>query len=230
MNARSGFRSKWMTAVSVLFACLTPAAGGGAPSDSPFAQLLTTWRQVRDFTVTIEATERLGGRTTQNVLHYAFRKPDRARLDVVAGPSRGAVVIWRGGDRVTAYHRSLSFFKVRTRVKSSRVTSPRGNGVLTPNLGDVLECFARHRGDVRERPGPMVDGDATSAIVLNYTGGVACPDDSSKDGDVTQDVLYVSRRTGYVVRRERYERESLVERYALRDLRVDEGLPDDLFR
>ena len=229
MNARSGFRSKWMTAVSVLFTCLTPPAGGAAP-DSPFAQLLTTWRQVRDFTVTIEATEWLGGTTIQNVLHYAFRKPERARLDVVAGPSRGAVLIWRGGDGVTAYQRSLAFVKVRAGANASRVTSPRGNGVLTPNLGDVLECFARHRGDVRERPGPRVDGDATNAIVLNYTGGVTCPDDSSRDGGVTRDVLYVSRRTGYVVRRERYERESLVEEYALRDLRIDEGLPDDLFR
>jgi hypothetical protein len=95
-------------------------------------------------------------------------------------------------------------------------------------------CFPKagpkHRGDVREGAGPTVDGDATNAIVLNYTGGVACPDDSSQDGDVTRDVLYVSRRTGFVVRRERYERESLVEEYALRDLRVDEELPDDLFR
>lgn len=31
-------------------------------------------------------------------------------------------------------------------------------------------------GDVRERPGPTVDVDATNAIVLNYTSGVACPD------------------------------------------------------
>jgi hypothetical protein len=154
----------------------------------------------------------------------------RTVLDVVVGPSRGAVVIWRGGDRVTAYRRGLSFLKIRTAAKSSRVTSRRGNGVLTPNLSDVLECFAKHRGDVREGAGPTVDGDATNAIVLNYTGGVACPDDSSQDGDVTRDVLYVSSCTGFVVRRERYERESLVEEYALRDLRVDEELPDDLFR
>ena len=69
-------------------------------------------------------------------------------------------------------------------------------------------------GGVRERPGPTVDGDATNAIELNYPSGVACPDDSSQDGAVMWDVLYVSRRTGYVVQRVRYERESLVERYA----------------
>ena len=55
---------------------------------------------------------------------------------------------------------------------------------------------------------------------------VTCPDDSPSDRGVTLDVLDVSRRTGLIMERRRYEGETVVERWELKDYRIDSGLSD----
>jgi hypothetical protein len=57
-----------------------------------------------------------------------------------------------------------------------------------------------------------------------------CPTDSPFDRDVTRDVLYVSSKPKLPVLRERYAAEQLVERWQLRDLRLNSGLTDSVFR
>jgi outer membrane lipoprotein-sorting protein len=205
-------------------------ARGGEASGSTLQRLTTEWAHINSYSMTVETTEWTRGQSVQEVLHYAFRKPDRARLEVVAGSKRGSVLIWRGGDRVVAYHRGFSIVRIAAGVKSGNVTSSRGNGILTPNLGDVLDCFASRREQVRESAGPIIGDEPTDAVALEYSkGGSTCPDDSTQDQAVTRDVLYVSRASGYVVERERYEGDALVERYLIHDLSIDSDLPDSLF-
>ncbi|MGP6159271.1 MAG: hypothetical protein ACLPYS_17495 [Vulcanimicrobiaceae bacterium] len=223
--------SRLLALALLSLACLAASvARGSEERSSPLARLSAAWSLLDDYSMTIETTEWTRGTAVQEVLRYAFRKPALARLEVVAGPRRGAVLVWRGGPKVVAYQRGFLLFKIVAGVTSARVTSPRGNGILTPNLGDVLDCFAAHGQNVRESAGPSVDGAPSDAIALDYRGGSACPDDSSQDRAVTRDVLYVSRDSGYVVERERYEGDTLVERYLIRDLVVNSNLPDSLFR
>ena len=193
------------------------------------ASLLNAWSHVHDYTVTIDAREVLGKKTDNRVLHYAFRAPDDARLEVISGQSRGGIVVWHGGNQVLAYRRGVvSFVKVHMDARDPRVSTLRGNGVLTPNLGHLLACFDRHRDAVREANGPALDGKPTTAVTLTYDG-FTCPDDSAQDRAVTRDVLYVDSN-GIPVMRERFEGATLVEHWVLRDVRIDPGVEDSELR
>ena len=191
--------------------------------------LTLEWSHVRDYSLTIDAREFRQGRSQQEVLRYSYRRPNRARLEILDGAQRGSVVVWFGDDRASAYRRGLRLFKLYLAPSDGRVTSLRGNGVLTPNFDAILACFADHRSRVTEGPGPRVDGIPTVAIALEYAG-FTCATDSPFDRDVTRDVLYVSSKTNLPVLRERYAAEQLVERWELRDLRLNSGLTDSAFR
>jgi outer membrane lipoprotein-sorting protein len=191
--------------------------------------LSAEWSHVNTYSVTIEASEHLGARSQRQVLRYSYRRPDRARIEVVDGAGRGGVVLWYGDDRATAYRRGLKLLKLRVGAEDGRVTSLRGNGVLTPNFDAILSCFVENRSRVSESPGPILDGAPTIAITL-ANGGLHCAGDSATDRGVTRDVLYVSRKTSLPVQRERYVGAELVERWELRDLRLNPGLTDSAFR
>jgi outer membrane lipoprotein-sorting protein len=216
--------SRLLLGAALVFAAAAPVAAGDA-----FDQLQATWNGLHDYRVTIDAHEVLGDQTDDHVLRYAFRKPSNARLDVVEGSKSGSTIVWDGGDRVTAYRRGMSFFKMHGGVWQKDLTSLRGNGVLTPNMGDLVACFAQHRDDLREGPGPLVDGDPTAEIALNRTN-VTCADDPPADHDVTLDVIDVSRKTGLIMMRRRYEGDQVVERWELKDYQIDAGLGDSDLR
>jgi len=205
------------------------AAGGmpaGAATSLPaLDRMAATWKNLHDYSVTIEGHEVLGDRTSDNEFHYAFRKPHEARLDVITGNKSGSTILWDGGDRVTAYRRRLSFFKMHGSAHAVDLTSLRGNGVLNPDEGDVIACLDAHRDRIAERDGPTVEGEGTDELAFS-NANISCPDDPATDKDVTLDVIDVSKRTGLVVMRKRYIGNEVVERWQLKDFKVDSGLTD----
>lgn len=203
---------------------------GGVPAGAMTAlpaldHLAATWKNLHDYSVTIEAHEVLGDRSSDHELHYAFRKPHEARLDVIKGTKSGSTILWDGGDRVTAYRRGLSFFKMHGGAHDVDLTSLRGNGILNPDEGDVIACLDAHRDRIRERDGPVIDGDATDELAFSVAT-ISCPNDPATDKDVTLDVIDVSKRTGLVVLRKRYVGKDVVERWELKDFKIDSGLTD----
>ena len=206
----------------LLSAVFVLAFASRASADDVFDRLESVWTNLHDYAVTIEEHEVMGSETSEHELRYEFAKPDHARLDVVQGTKSGSVILWNGGDRVTAYRRNMSFFKIHGGVKDHDLTSLRGNGVLSPNMGDLLACFGQHRSALREHDGPVVDGEATDELQLPYAD-VSCPDDSPADRAITLDVLVVSKKTGLILERKRYEGESVVERWDLKDYKIDSG-------
>jgi hypothetical protein len=150
-------------------------------------------------------------------------------MEIVAGPQRGDVEVWSGGDRVIAYHRGLAFIKLHYAVRDPVVTSPRGNGVLMPNFDAMITCFEEHEQSISESPGMIIDGEATTAITLTRTG-FSCPEDSALDHEITRDVIYVSERTHLPIFRERYAGSVRVESWKLDDLKLNVGLTDHDFR
>ena len=213
-----------MCAAALVFATTAPVAAGDA-----FDRLSSTWEHLHDYRVTIEAHEVLGSETDDHELRYAFRKPARARLDVIAGSKSGSTIVWDGGDRVVAYRRNLSLFKMHGSARQKDLTSLRGNGVLNANMGDIISCFEQHRESLHEREGPVIEGESTDEIALPYAN-VSCPNDPPVDHAVTLDVMDVSKKSGLVLLRKRYEGDEVVERWELRDYKVDADLTDADFR
>ena len=208
-------------AVLVAWTALPAGAGPG----TAFDRLYDNWNRLHDYTVTIDSHEVLGDQISDNEMVYWFRKPDRARLDVLAGHQSGTTMVWAGGEDVTGYRRSLSLFKIHRDMHDKMLTSLRGNTILTPDLGAILDCFSKYRDRLREREGPSIDGEATSEITLPYAD-VSCPNDPVADRVVTADVLDLSKRTGYIVERKRFAGDDIVERWTLKDYKVDVGLAD----
>ena len=212
--------------VAALAFVIVDAAAAGASNTSSFDRFCDVWKKLQDYSVTIDAHETLGDRSADNVMLYRFRKPDRARLDVIAGPKSGATIVWTGTDKVTAYKRGLSFFKMHGDAHQVDLTSLRGNGILDPNMGTLVACFEAHRDALVERAGPTIDGKATTEIALPYKG-IVCPEDSASDrGVITLDVLDVADASGLVLVRKRYEGDEVVERWALTNYVIDAGLTD----
>jgi outer membrane lipoprotein-sorting protein len=209
--------------LGVLLAALAVPAGAGGGALDRFE---ATWASLHDYRMTVVAHEVLGNESADNELGFAFRKPSRARLDIRSGNKSGSTIVWEGGDRVTAYRRRMAFLKMHGGARDKDLTSLRGNGILLANLGDVAACFDEHRDRLRERPGPTVDGDATDAVALPYEG-VTCSSDPPADrGVVTLDEIDISRRTNLVVLRERFAGDLVVERWEIKDWKVDAGLTD----
>jgi outer membrane lipoprotein-sorting protein len=194
-----------------------------------FGALQAQWADVRDYSVTIDARETLGNRTESNVVSYRFRQPDRARLEIVSGPHKGSVLVWRGGSDVVAYHSWLRFVKVHYKIDAQDVTSLRGNDVLAPDLDTLIACFAEHPDRLSEHPGQQIDGEPTTVVEMAREG-ISCRTDSVTDRAVTRDVVYLSDGTHLPLLRERYVGALLVERWKLSDLKINRGLPDGDFQ
>ncbi len=205
------------TVFSVFFA-LTLALPAGA--EDSFDRLEANWNALHGYSVTIDAHEVLGAQTADSELHYTFTKPSHAELDVLAGNKSGSTILWDGGDRVVAFKRNMSFFKMHGSVRDRELTSLRGNSIVSPNLGDLIACFGAHRDALREREGPVIDGQETDELVLPYSG-ISCPDDSPADHAVTLDELDISRKSGLIVMRKRFEGDTMVERWELKDYKLD---------
>jgi hypothetical protein len=204
---------------------------GAAPGTLPaFDRLQNMWVGIEDYSMTIDSHEVLGDQSAENLLHYAYKRPDHARLDIVGGNRSGSTIVWQGGEKVLAYWRRLSLFKLHGDARDKNLTSLRGNGILGANMGDVIACFAANRDLLREHDGPDIDGKATDEIELPYQN-VSCPDDPPSDrGVVTLDVLDLDKQTGLALTRRRYQGDQVVERWDLSDYRINTGLGDQDLR
>jgi hypothetical protein len=232
MHARKPFGvifGRFVLAASIVVAALAPAAAGVQTAPA-FERLENTWAGLTDYSMTIDAHEVLGDQTADSELRYAFKRPNQARLDVLKGLKSGSTMVLDGVDRVIGYYRRLSLFKTHGGAQDKNLTSLRGNGILNPNLGEIVSCFGAHREELRQAEGPDVDGQLTDEISLPYEH-VECSSDSSTDrGTITLDVLDISRDTGLVMERKRYVGNEAVETWQLSDYKLNSGLTDSDLR
>jgi hypothetical protein len=220
---------RFALAAALVAALLAPAAAGVQTAPA-FERLENTWDGIKDYSMTIDAHEVLGDQAADSELHYAFKRPNQARLDVLKGLKSGSTMVLDGVDRVVGYYRRLSFFKTHGGAQDKNLTSLRGNGILNPNLGEIVSCFGAHRDEIRQSAGPDVDGQPTDEIALPYEH-VACSSDSATDrSTITLDVLDISRDTGLVMQRKRYVGNEAVETWLLSDYKLNSGLTDSDLR
>ncbi len=210
---------------ALLLAAGLALAGDPSETHDLLARLAGTWSTVNDYRVDIAANELVGENWDVRQVRFSLLRPDHAKMEILDGPSRGTVLAWNGGDRVSVRPGGiLGFVRLAFGLDDPRAMSKRGNSVLTPDFGKVLECFAAHADDVRIAPGPVVEGRATTAIEFDHAPGPVCSTDSKKDRLVTRDVVTIFTQTSLPLRRERFEAERSVERWELRNLEINPGL------
>lgn len=215
-----------------VLALITAAPRGVAAQAhaSELDQLTAFWAKLSDMQVVIVAHE-FDGKTRQDrLMRYAYLRPSHAKIELLDGPFKGMVAVWKGGETVVAYRRGfLSGIRKTFGLHDKLVTSLRGNGVTTPEFGPALQCFQAHAAQLQQLPGPTLDGQETVMLVIEDKNGLHCPTDSPLDaGTVTKDVIMVNRATHLPMRRIRYAGDTQVEEWILNDLRINSGLsPQD---
>jgi hypothetical protein len=215
------------TAVALAVSGVAPASAGQTPV---LDALVKHTAALSDYAVTVDAHEVDGTNSDDRVIRFWYRKPDRAKMEVLKGPAAGTRLEWIGGEKVRVRGGIFSWFPIWLDLHDPKITSMRGNTMLRAELEPTLECFVAHRSAVTEAPGPRVDGQVTDLVALSIPGGLGCPADSATDRAVTKDVLTVSRDTGVLLRRDRYVGDTQVERWLLSDVVTNAGLKDADFR
>jgi hypothetical protein len=215
---------------AIVAVCAVCAAARATPSttNAPLLDALAKrWAAIDDYTATIVAHEVDGDRTEDRTMRFWFRKPDRAKLQMIGGGGPSSVLVWKGGSNVRV---KVGFFTLSFDLHSPTINSIRGNTMLRPDLTSTLSCFQTHRDAVKEATGPMIGGKPTHTLTLEIPGGLGCAGDSATDHDVDRDVLTLRDEDNVVVLRERYVGSSVVEHWELHDVRTNVGLGDDDFR
>jgi outer membrane lipoprotein-sorting protein len=211
---------------------LAAIPAGAASGPAELYALEASWAKVNDYQTTIVANEYVGATTQERKFHFSFLRPEHVKAEIMDGPMRGMIAIWNGGDKVVVFHRGIiSGVRVPFGLHDRMVTSPRGNTVASADFEAELDCFAAHPDLVRVHDGPQLDGDDTIELVMESVTPLECTGYSEHDyATITRDVLIVNAQTSLPMRRMRYEGDTLVEQWEIRNLRVNTGLTLTDFR
>lgn len=220
MHARR-FLVSLATATFALGLSLAPAgAAGNAPALGEFD---TAFSKVNDYTVMVRAHEVSGDNTQDRVYHYWFKKPHQAKTLIESGDGHGSGGVWNGGDRVSGHQGGfLSRFHLKVDLHDHRAVSLRGYTIPDGLLPNEVAKYRDVKGELSQRPGGTVDGEATDAVELKVA-------DPAANQGVTRMVIYLSKATHMPVKQQRYEGDKLVAEETFYDLKTNVGLNDGDF-
>ena len=195
-----------------------PAHAAGA--SAAIAAFDDAFSKVNDYTVTVRAHEIKDGRMQDRTYHYAFKRPNFAKTDIVAGDGAGSGGVWRGGTQVHGHLKIGPFtFGKQVDLHDSRAVSLRGYTIPEGLLQNEVDKYRTIKGDLTERGGPELDGAATIVLELH-------PADPAANDGITRMVIYLNKATHFPVRQIRYQGNTSVADETFLDLKTNVGLTD----
>jgi len=196
---------------------LPPAAPVTVPALDAFAAV---WSKIDAYSVTVAVRETAGKNVQDRTYALTFAKPANETIVITKGPGRGGKVVWSGGDTVLGSPPGLfSGVKIRVPIADARVTSLRGDTAAMASFAWLLDHFRQTAGVRTQTPGPLVNGDSTTAISL----AVAEP---RTDDGLTQEVLLIDNLSNLPVGGRSYIDTDVVKDVRFSDVSVQSaGLP-----
>ena len=196
---------------------LPPVAPVGVPALDAFA---SAWSKIDAYSVTVAVRETAGKNVQDRTYALTFAKPANETIVITGGAGRGGKVVWGGGDSVLGSPPGLlSGLKIRVPIADARVTSLRGDTVAMASFAWLLDHFRQTAGVRTQAPGPLVNGNPTTAISL------AVADPRTDDG-LTQEVLIIDSLTNLPVSGRSYIDADVVKDVRFSDVSVrSAGLP-----
>ena len=218
MNLRTILR----TALAISLAAAVAPIAASASTAPAITAFDSTFAHVTDYTVMMRAHEVLGTQTQDRVYQYWFLKPSYAKTAIVSGPGSGGGAVWTGGDQVSGHQGGmLSFIHLKVGLHDGRAVSLRGYTIPEGLLQNEVDKYARIKGTLTQRSGPVIDGSPTEVLVLDLA-------DPAANQGVTKMVLFLSKTTHFPVRQIRYQGNTPVADESWYDLKLNTGLtPND---
>lgn len=190
------------------------------PAFDAFVRAFAGVQDYKEQLVTHETSDD-GASIQDRTSEYRWRRnPLAAYITVLAGPGKGGVAVWHGGDTVSGHKGGiLSLIHLTLNIHDGQATSLRGDTIESAGFDFVIRRYLGTAGTMSESTGPMVDGQATTAVTLAVG-------DPSKNTNISKDVLYLSNAKHLPVRREEYVGARLVKEELYNGVQTNVGLTD----
>ena len=116
----------------------------------------------------------------------------------------------------------LSHFHLKVDLHDHRAVSLRGYTIPDGLLNNEFDKYKEIKGELTQRSGPEIDGQATDEVELK-------PADPAAVAGVTRMVIYLSKSTHLPVKQQRYEGDKVVAEETFYDVKTNVGLSDSEF-
>lgn len=220
MLARQSFLATAAAAIAFAVSIAAATAAGSAPAIGEFD---AAFAKVNDYTAMVKAHEVSGDATQDRVYHYWFKKPHQAKILIEDGDGRGSGGVWAGGSQVSGHQGGLlSHFHLKVDLHDHRAVSLRGYTIPDGLLNNEVDKYREIKGELTQRTGPEIDGQATDEVELKTAEPAA-------NQGVTRMMIYISKSTHMPVKQQRYEGDKLVAEESFYNVKLNAGLSDSEF-
>ncbi|MBV8529761.1 MAG: hypothetical protein JO104_00465 [Candidatus Eremiobacteraeota bacterium] len=198
-----------------LWPCGGLRAENSAPAIVAFDQ---TFAAVNDYTCVLRVHEAKGTQTQDRVYQYSFMKPHYAKTLILDGDGKGSGGVWTGGDQVSGHQGGfLSGIHLKVSITDHRAVSLRGVTIPEGLLQRIVENYGTISGKLTQADGGKIGGIATDRLDLKVA-------DPSANGDVTEQILYLSKDSHWPIRQIMYAGSQIVLDETVSDLKTNVGL------
>lgn len=221
MNLR---RSPVFGAAVSLGALLCSGAAASAANAAPaIAAFDRAFASINDYTCVLHVHEAKGSESQDRVYQYSFMKPHYAKTLILDGDGKGSGGVWVGTDQVSGHQGGfLSGIHMKVDVHDRRAVSLRGATIPEGLMQHIVALYATTPGKLTQTDGGKVAGVATDRLDLKVA-------DASSNGDVSEQILYLSKDTHWPVRQIMYSGSQIVLDESVSDLKTNTGLTQSDF-
>ena len=200
---------------SIIWLSAAAPAANTAPAITAFDRAFAA---VNDYTCVLHVHEAKGTDTQDRVYQYSFMKPHYAKTLILDGDGKGSGGVWVGTDQISGHQGGfLSGIHMKVDVHDRRAVSLRGATIPEGLLQRIVENYATIAGKLTQTDGGKVAGVATDRLELKVA-------DPGSNGDVTAQILYLSKETHWPIRQIMYAGPQIVLDESVENLKTNTGL------
>ena len=146
---------------------------------------------------------------------YTFRKPANVIVHFLKGPHAGAILVWGGGETVTAQLGSglMGIFKKRLSLHDPLVMTIRGASIDQLSFAGILLHSQNTPGTLSQASGPVILGIPTEAVTLIPTSSVT-------NTGLTHEIVDIPAVPSLPIRVLGYEGETLVRQIEFSNIKL----------
>lgn len=222
-------RQAYLVSSLILYTCFMPFLAIPASEMEPailLEKMELAYDKVEDYQANVDiiASKSDGSFETKEFL-YSFKKPRMIRLDF-GSPYPGMILVYpdRNGKVVVRPAPLLPFFKLHLELDNRLLASPSGQQIDQTDLGLLIRNIGHSLTD--HRKGPLEVAEKVGTIEIKILA-----DDHFRQGILTIYRFSIDKDLWLPVKVEEFNSAGRLERTVIfRDLRVNIGLPESLFR
>jgi hypothetical protein len=200
---------------SLIWLSAAALAANTAPAITAFDR---AFAGVNDYTCILHVHEAKGNATQDRVYQYAFMKPHYAKTLILDGDGKGSGGVWAGTDQISGHQGGfLAGIHMKVDVHDRRAVSLRGVTIPEGLLQNIVATYATIGGKLTQTDGGKIGGIATDRLELKVA-------DPGSNGDVTEQILYLSKETRWPIRQIMYAGSQIVLDESVEALKTNTGL------